>query len=87
MENAETLMPVEFVDTWEKECGEDIKEAQIIVVEVQDIVVKDQRLVIRLELAGQLPGQTICSIKTKSCWVGSYKKSSLLWSYKLNKSS
>lgn len=52
MKNAETLMTVEFVDTWEKECGEDIKEAQDIVVEVQDIAVKDQRLVIRLELAG-----------------------------------
>ena len=42
MNSTETLVPVDFVDIWEKECSEEIKEVEEIVVE-NDIVVKDQR--------------------------------------------
>ena len=46
MNSAETLVPVDFVDTWEKECSEDIKEVQDIVVEVEETVVEVEEIVV-----------------------------------------
>ena len=46
MNSAETLVPVDFVDMWEKECSEDIKEVQDIVVEVEETVVEVEEIVV-----------------------------------------
>jgi hypothetical protein len=45
MNSAETLVPVDFVDMWEKECSEEIKEVQEIVVGVKEIVVEVEEIV------------------------------------------
>jgi len=44
MDSAETLVPVDFVDMWEKECCESIKE-------VQEIVVKSQRSFVKIGIS------------------------------------
>lgn len=47
MNSAETLVPVDFVDMWENECSEDIKEVQEIEVEVEEIVVEKKDIVVK----------------------------------------
>ena len=46
MNSAETLVPVDFVDMWEKQCSEDIKEVQEILVEVEEIEVEVEEIVV-----------------------------------------
>ena len=66
MNSAETLVPVDFVDMWEKECSEEIKEVEEIVVE-NDIVVKDQRTSDQIGISWAINRANQFSTKTKSC--------------------